>query len=108
MLDAVHQDIVLNVKIDETVTDETKSRNEITKSLNETIRDLVWWALYNFIFPKVGTRLDTEWYQAIIICSLLLFSRFKPCQYSRGKNIYYTVGNYAARPVLNLRSPLEL
>ncbi len=47
----------------------------------------------SFIFHKVGC----------CICSLLLFPRFKPCQYS----IYniqavktHTVGNYSARPVL--------
>ena len=76
---------------------ETKSRIEMTKSLNDnTGFGLV--GLYKFLYftkwvagwTQNGTRLSS--------LIMLLFSRFKPCQYTRGET--HTVGNYAARPVL--------
>ncbi len=50
------------------------------------------------LFHKMGSRLDTEWYQAIIYARCCCFPDLTHVNIQRGKT--HTVGNYAARPVL--------
>ncbi len=47
--------------------DETKSRNEMTKSLNDNTGFGVVGIVQIFIFHEVGSGLDTEWYQAAVV-----------------------------------------
>ena len=80
------------------VFDETKSRNEMTKSLNDNTGFGVVGIVQIFIFHKMGSRLDTEWYQAIIYVRCCCFPDLSHVNIQGVKT--HTVGNYAARTVL--------
>ncbi len=83
----------------------TKRRNESTKQNHETkwwnhwtiIRGLCGGHCTNFYIPKSWQRVGHRMVPGYHICSLLLFSRLKPRQYTRSKNTYSSVGNYIYR-----------
>ncbi len=76
----------------------TKSRNEMTKSLNDNTGFGVVGIVQIFIFYKVGSALDTEWYQAIIYVRCCCFPDLCLVNIQGVKT--HTVGNYSARSVL--------
>ncbi len=70
---------------------ETKSLNEMTKSVNDNTGFGVVGIVQIFISHKMGQQVGYRMVPGCHICSLLLFSRFKPCQYTRGKTHTVTV-----------------
>ena len=54
--------------------DETKTRNEMTKSVNDNTGFGLVGIVQFFIFHKMGSRLDAEWYQAIICVRCCCFA----------------------------------
>ena len=77
--------------------DETKWRNELTKSLNDNTGFCVVGIVQILYFTKYGSGLDTEWYQAIIYVRCC----FPNISHVNKQGVKpHTVGNYSARPVL--------
>ncbi len=66
----------------------------MTKSVNDNTGFGVVGIVHIFTFHKMGSRLDTEWYQAIIMIIYVL------CYVNIQEVKTHTVGNYAASPVL--------
>ncbi len=71
--------------------DETKWRNEMTKSLNDNTGFGVVGIVQIFIFHEVGSRMDTEWSQAIMYVRCCCFPDLSHVNIQGVKHIQFVI-----------------